>query len=58
MDEIEDVHYIVTEKSIARQRLVKTGFRDKLEQSIPEQRFGKHRLKAEILEPDTELSIC
>jgi hypothetical protein len=49
--------YTVTKKSIARQRLIKTHFRDKLEQYIAEQRFGKHRLKAAIVEPDTVLSI-
>jgi hypothetical protein len=43
---------------IARQQLVKTHFQgNKLEQSIAEQRFGKHRLKARILEPDMELLI-
>jgi hypothetical protein len=45
-------------KSFARQRLLKTRFRNnKLEQSIAEQRLGKHRLKAGIMETDTELSI-
>jgi hypothetical protein len=34
-----------------------TRFRDKPERPFARQRFGKHRLKAAIVEPDKELSV-
>jgi hypothetical protein len=43
---------------MATQRLANTPFRDKLETPFARQRLGKHHLKAGIVEPDTELSVC
>jgi hypothetical protein len=43
--------------TIARERLANTRFRDKPERPFARQRLGKHRLRAGIVEPDTELSV-